>query len=203
MKSCGECEWQGPELPGPAAAREIHRALHGLGRRFLEALDPIVAAFVPIKPLENLDAPDFPGPGLAGHAECSRGYAGWVADSRKRELRLVMGGKVVGSAILDGSSLHGEVLDPVAVEDLRRGLLGGVSIGPEFNLNEVRFRGEPELFEAMQWPGRMLARNLRAVQEEMGEELRPAVPEGLSVRTEFCHYHGFGDCRTSDCEPLP
>lgn len=59
MKSCVECEWQGPELPGPAVAREIHRGLHGLGRRFLEVLDPIVAGFVPIKPLADLDAPDF------------------------------------------------------------------------------------------------------------------------------------------------
>ncbi|AYN58610.1 hypothetical protein PBI_MELONS_64 [Arthrobacter phage Melons] len=156
MKLCVECEWQGPELPGPAAAREIHRALHGLGRRFLEALDPIVAAFVPIKPLENLDFPLPVVPDL---------------EVPRDEVRLVMGGKVVGSAILDGSSLHGEVLDPAAVEDLRRGLLGGVSIRPEFNLNEARFRGEVppggRIIQPAPYDPAVLEANRRAIEEEL------------------------------------
>ncbi|AYN57710.1 hypothetical protein PBI_DAOB_63 [Arthrobacter phage Daob] len=112
MKSCVECEWQGPELPGPAAAREIHRALHGLGRRFLEALDPIVAAFVPIKPLENLDAPEL-----------------------------------------------GEVF-----VDIMPKL-------PEFNLNEVRFRGEVppggRIVQPAPYDPAVLEANMRAIEEEI------------------------------------
>lgn len=52
---CVECEWQGPEFPWDADYRQVHRALHGLGRTLLELLEPIVAAAVRIKPLENLD----------------------------------------------------------------------------------------------------------------------------------------------------
>ncbi|AYN56878.1 hypothetical protein PBI_ANDREW_65 [Arthrobacter phage Andrew] len=55
MKSCVLCEWQGPEFPAEAAALDLHRALHNLGRVLVDSLEPIVAALVKVRPLENLD----------------------------------------------------------------------------------------------------------------------------------------------------
>ncbi|WAB09169.1 hypothetical protein SEA_EESA_60 [Arthrobacter phage Eesa] len=89
------------------------------------------------------------------------------------ELRLMMGGEVVGSGVVlpDGNASFQLDSGAVAVfgERLVRGysIAGEVSGGPSPSVDPV-----PE-------PG-----------------------GGLSVSTEFCHYHGFGDCRTLDCEPL-
>ncbi|WPM94387.1 hypothetical protein VG1_CDS0063 [Arthrobacter phage Cupello] len=143
VKSCGQCDFNGPELPGGGELREVHRALHGLGRRFLEALDPILSAFVPIKPLENLDfkIPDLP---VFNLNECR-----FLAEVPpvpfpvipfpvvpdlavpRGELRVMMGGREVGRATFDGDEIVGEVLDAGAIAQLRADLLGGVSIGED------------------------------------------------------------------------
>ncbi|WPM94311.1 hypothetical protein VB1_CDS0062 [Arthrobacter phage Marchesin] len=108
--------------------------------------------------------PEFVDEGRARHAECSRGYAGWVADSTRkpeaRELPLVMGRKIVGVTVFDGEGgIRGTVTDPAALSALGFGDLPPMSIATrpqdwaplprsfafpleEFNLNEVRFRGE-------------------------------------------------------------
>ena len=93
---CERCEWQGPEFPWEADGREIHRALHGLGRVFLEWLDPIVEAVagitgpaVKIKPLADLD--------------------GFDVDRNKATFRgeVPPGGRIVGIGLVPGAGPAG------------------------------------------------------------------------------------------------
>lgn len=53
-------------------------------------------------------------------------------------------------------------------------------VAGDWGRNSYTFRAEPELIEAMRWPGRMLERNRRAIQEELETDWRaPAVPESF------------------------
>lgn len=100
VKACGQCDFVGPEFPAEDLAREVHRGLHELGRRFLEVLDPIVAAFaVPkIKPLADLD--------------------GFDVDRNKAVFRgeVPPGGRIVGIGLVPGAGPAGGLVSFVEQE---------------------------------------------------------------------------------------
>lgn len=149
---------------GVAKEPDSVRALQELGRRFLEVLDSIVEAVAPvkIKPLEDLDfkIPELPPFKLNLNEYAFRGEVPpfpfpelppVFVKPAAGEVRLVMGGRDVGRATLDGEgNMQGEVLDMGAIEQLRGQLLGGLSIAPDYR--ERNLRAIREELEELPWP---------------------------------------------------